>query len=58
MIAAPLTMSAARKRVIDFSAPFMSLGLTILYKPKKGKEVPFEVRHGMKILVEPADASY
>ena len=36
---APLTITALRERVIDFSKPFMSLGISIMIqKPKK--EVP------------------
>ena len=39
MAIAPLTITALRERVIDFSKPFMSLGISIMIqKPKK--EVP------------------
>jgi len=31
---APLTIIAARERVIDFSKPFMSLGISIMIKVK------------------------
>lgn len=36
---APLTISASRERVIDFSKPFMSLGISIMIK-KPAKENP------------------
>ena len=36
---APLTITAERERYIDFSKPFMSLGISIMIK-KPEKEVP------------------
>ena len=38
MAIAPLTISSIRERVIDFSKPFMSLGISIMIKkPEKQK---------------------
>ena len=36
---APLTITSARERVVDFSKPFMSLGISIMFK-KPEKDVP------------------
>ena len=36
---APLTITSARERVIDFSKPFMSLGISIMIK-KPTKDIP------------------
>ena len=38
MAIAPLTISSVRERVIDFSKPFMNLGISIMiHKPEKQK---------------------
>ena len=39
MAIAPLTITQSRERVIDFSKPFMSLGISIMIK-KATKEAP------------------
>ena len=33
---APLTISSARERVVDFSKPFMQLGISIMIKNQRG----------------------
>ena len=39
---APLTITASREKVVDFSKPFMSLGISIMIKqPDKGKPSVF-----------------
>ena len=43
MAAAPITISEDRKSVIDFTEPFMDVGLSVLYKkPGDGQERAFE----------------
>ena len=44
MAAAPITISAKRTDVVDFTDPFMNFGTTIIIKrPKEGKSVPVKV---------------
>ena len=36
MAVAPLTITYVREKVIDFSKPFMTLGISILYRKPNG----------------------
>lgn len=53
MAIAPLTITSARERVIDFTKPFMSLGISIMIK-KPVKKNPGKM-HTLMYIVENFD---
>jgi len=52
MAIAPLTISSMRERVIDFSKPFMQLGISIMIKkPEKQKPGVFSFMDPLDVKV-------
>lgn len=49
---APLTISSIRERVVEFSMPFMNIGISIMIKKPK-KEVSFFLKVSLKFILTP-----